>query len=214
MTQSRARELRWKMTDAERVLWSMLRRKQLDRFRFRRQAPIGPYFADFLCLEARLIVEVDGAHHFQEENLWRDYSRAKWLESEGFRVIRFTNDEVFRSSADVAQEIRRVLLECVATPLPAANRTRKCVPCVHLPPQGGKVRINCEASRIKHAECVMRAAPTKLCGHYRSGLQPHTRQLEIRLPPAAPGIQPDPNSRDIAARPDTRRVLRQNAARW
>ena len=113
---SRARELRWKMTDAERVLWSVLRRNQLDGFRFRRQAPIGPYFADFLCLEARLVIEVDGGQHFEEENVWRDYRRTQWLREQGFRVVRFTNDEVFRSSADVAQEIRRVLVECAANP--------------------------------------------------------------------------------------------------
>ncbi len=119
MTESRARQLRSQMTDAERVLWSILRRKQLAGFRFRRQAPIGPYFADFFCPGARLIVEVDGAQHFEEENSWRDYRRSKWLEEKGFRVIRFTNDAVFRQSGDVALEIQRVLLECAAPHPPA-----------------------------------------------------------------------------------------------
>lgn len=123
MAQQRARELRSNMTDAERVLWSMLRRKQLDEFRFRRQAPIGPYFADFLCPEARLVIEVDGSRHFEEANAWRDYRRTQWLREQGFRVIRFTNEEVFRSSADVAQEIRRVLLECAANP-PSGRQSR------------------------------------------------------------------------------------------
>lgn len=123
MGQLRARELRWKMTDAERVLWSILRRKQLDRFRFRRQAPIGPYFADFLCLEARLIIELDRAQHFEQENLWRDYRRTQFLREQGFQVVRFTNDEVFRSSEDVAQEILRVLRESAATP-PSGRQSR------------------------------------------------------------------------------------------
>lgn len=109
------------MTDAERVLWSVLRRNQLDGFRFRRQAPIGPYFADFLCLGARLVIEVDGGQHFEEENVWRDYRRTQWLREQGFRVVRFTNEEVFRSPEDVAQEIRRVLIECAANPPSARN---------------------------------------------------------------------------------------------
>jgi very-short-patch-repair endonuclease len=116
MPESRARELRWQMTDAERVLWSILRRKQLERFRFRRQAPIGPFFADFFCPEARLIIEVDGGQHFEEDNVWRDYRRSKWIEEQGFRVIRFTNDAVFRQPADVVDEIRRVLLERAKPP--------------------------------------------------------------------------------------------------
>lgn len=87
MGQLRAREPRSKIKDAERVLWSKLRRNQLDGFRFRRQRPIGPYFEDFLCLEVRLVIEVDGARHFEEENVWRDYQRTRWLVEQGFRVV-------------------------------------------------------------------------------------------------------------------------------
>ena len=60
VTTERARELRWSMTDAERRLWALLRRKKLAGYRFRRQAPVGPYIADFFCPAARLIIEVDG----------------------------------------------------------------------------------------------------------------------------------------------------------
>ena len=131
MTQSRARELRWQMTDAERVLWSILRRKQLEGFRFRRQVPIGRFFADFFCPATRLIIEVDGGQHFDEDNLWRDYRRSKWLKEQGFRVIRFTNDAVFRCPGDVAEEIRRVLLECKKPPFRRAvhaSRARDTFP--------------------------------------------------------------------------------------
>ena len=109
------------MTDAERVLWSILRGKQLDGFRFRRQVPLGPFVADFFCPEARLIIEVDGAQHFEEDNLWRDWSRTQWLEAQRFRVIRFTNDDVFQRAGDVAEEIRRVLRVCSSTPHPSPD---------------------------------------------------------------------------------------------
>ncbi|HEX5279034.1 MAG TPA: DUF559 domain-containing protein [Micropepsaceae bacterium] len=113
---TRARELRRNMTDAERVLWSVLRRKQLSGFRFRRQVQIGPYIADFFCPKARLVVEVDGGQHSEEENKWHDYRRTRWLEDHGCRVLRVWNDDVFRSAEDVALAIRQAL----RAPLPGA----------------------------------------------------------------------------------------------
>jgi len=88
-----ARALRRNPTEAERRLWSRLRHGQLDGFRFRRQVPLGPYIADFACLSARLIVEVDGGQHASRSE--QDGRRTTWLESSGFRVVRFWNHEVF-----------------------------------------------------------------------------------------------------------------------
>jgi very-short-patch-repair endonuclease len=91
----RARELRKNMTRAEKLLWSALRRKQIDGVRFRRQFPLGNYFADFVCLSARLIVEVDGETHVEPAQKRRDRRRTLWLNGEGFRVLRVCNEEVF-----------------------------------------------------------------------------------------------------------------------
>jgi very-short-patch-repair endonuclease len=81
------------MTGVERKLWSHLRRRRLAGHRVRRQAQIGPYFVDFICLAARLVIEVDGPSH--DESGEQDAARDRWLESRGYRVIRFTDDDVF-----------------------------------------------------------------------------------------------------------------------
>ena len=75
MIKDRARELRKNMTDAKRFLWSKLRRKQLKNYQFYRQKNIGDYIVDFYCPAAKLIVEVDGGHHFIEENIQKDETR-------------------------------------------------------------------------------------------------------------------------------------------
>ena len=90
----RARELRKNMTRAEKFLWAALRRKQIEGLRFRRQFPLGSYFADFVCLRARLIVEVDGEMHVEPARKNYDRRRTLWLNGEGFRVLRVWNDEV------------------------------------------------------------------------------------------------------------------------
>jgi very-short-patch-repair endonuclease len=108
-TKARARQLRRTMTDGERKLWSLLRRKQLAGFRFRRQAPIGPFIADFFCSEAKLIVELDGSPHLEEEQTYRDAARSRWLEAHGCRVIRVWNIDVFKRPADVTEFIHHAL---------------------------------------------------------------------------------------------------------
>jgi len=100
---ARARTLRREMTDAERRLWSKLRRGALDGYRFRRQHPVGPYIADFACVEAGLIVEIDGGQH--AEQVERDERRTVYLEQAGFRVVRFWNTEVLRNTEGVVAEI-------------------------------------------------------------------------------------------------------------
>jgi len=109
MTKAQARHLRRTMTEGERKLWQLLRRKQLAGFRFRRQAPIGPYIADFFCAEAKLIIELDGAPHIDEERTHRDADRTHWLETNGCRVIRFWNIDVFRRPTEVTEAIYQAL---------------------------------------------------------------------------------------------------------
>lgn len=107
MVSQTARYLRSNPTDAERKLWSPLRRKQLHGHRFRRQRPIGPYVVDFVCLEASLIIEVDGGQH--AEQLAKDEARTRFLEKQGFRVVRFWNNEVLANSTEVLEVIMQTL---------------------------------------------------------------------------------------------------------
>jgi very-short-patch-repair endonuclease len=79
MTLQQSRKLRRNMTPAERRLWAVLRRKQLSGFYFRQQAAIGPFVADFFCPKARLVVEVDGGLHSEEDRMRRDHERTRWL---------------------------------------------------------------------------------------------------------------------------------------
>ncbi len=97
-----ARSLRRDLTEAEQKLWRELRDRRLDRIKFRRQAPIGPYVADFVCLEAKLIVEIDGSQHAQSE---RDRVRDAELATRGFRVLRFWNDDVLKDIDRVCDTI-------------------------------------------------------------------------------------------------------------
>ena len=94
-TTSRARSLRSDMTDVERLLWRTIRSKQVNACRFRRQHPIGPYIADFACIERRLVVELDGGQH-QEQNA-RDEQRTVFLQTQGWQVLRFWNNGVLNN---------------------------------------------------------------------------------------------------------------------
>ncbi|WP_432670478.1 vitamin B12 dependent-methionine synthase activation domain-containing protein [Flavobacterium sp. SM2513] len=102
-------EMRNKPTDAEKVLWQALSGKKLENFKFRRQHIIGDYITDFICLKHNLIVEVDDSIHQLPENQVSDAERTKWLLSEGYKVIRFTNNEVFTNLENVLNEIINVL---------------------------------------------------------------------------------------------------------
>ena len=98
-----ARRLRREQTEWEHNLWTRLRRRQLKGFKFRRQHPIGPFFADFFCPEAKLVVEIDGSQHADELAL--DKNRTEFLRDAGYRVLRFWNHEI-RSEIDaVVQRI-------------------------------------------------------------------------------------------------------------
>ncbi len=111
MANERARNLRKTMSDGERKLWRALRAKQIEGLRFRRQHPIGRYIVDFVCLERRLIVEVDGGHHTEDEQIACDALRDQWLAAEGYRVMRVPNAEVFSNIAGVVDTIWAALQE-------------------------------------------------------------------------------------------------------
>ena len=107
MANERARKLRKEMTDTERIVWSELRGRRLGQHRFRRQHPIGPFVVDFVCLDKRFIVEIDGGHHSEPEQVKRDEHRTRWLEEAGYIVLRATNTDVFENIDGVAETILR-----------------------------------------------------------------------------------------------------------
>ena len=111
MPNERARTLRKAMSDGERKVWRALRVRQVDGMRFRRQHPIGPYIADFVCLERRLVVEVDGGHHTEDSQIAHDARRDRWLEAEGYRVLRFPAIDVFQNLDGVVDSIWAALQE-------------------------------------------------------------------------------------------------------
>jgi len=102
-----ARSLRKHATDPERLLWSRLRRRQLDGFRFRRQRAFGPYVCDFICLEAKLIVELDGSQHVEQMNY--DARRDDFMRSYGYRIVRFWNGDVISQTDIVVETIFEAL---------------------------------------------------------------------------------------------------------
>ena len=108
----KAKRLRRDMTEPERKLWSVLRNGRLDGAKFRRQQPVGPFIADFVCQEQRLIVEADGGQH--AENL-ADARRSAFLRSKGYRVLRFWNNEIMSNLDGVAQ----IVATALSTPHPA-----------------------------------------------------------------------------------------------
>lgn len=165
MSDTRARELRRNMTDAERVLWSVLRRKQLSGFRFRRQVQIGPYIADFVCPKMRLVIEVDGGQHSQEENALHDYLRTKFLEAHGYRVFRVWNDDVFRGPGDVAGAIYHAL----TAPPSGRNARRFQRRCAHLPPASRREGEKITHRRAFHEDIHPPGWNTRGCGRTCGG---------------------------------------------
>jgi very-short-patch-repair endonuclease len=103
----RARQLRQNATDAERLLWRKLRFWQIDGLKFRRQQPLGQYIVDFVCLEKRLVIEVDGGQHAENANY--DTQRDDWLRDQGFAVLRFWNHDVLKNITDVTERIFQTL---------------------------------------------------------------------------------------------------------
>jgi len=109
LPRDRARALRAAQTEVERRLWQRLRNRQLKGAKFRRQHPIGSYIADFICPDARLVVELDGSQHGEERARQADQRRTEYLESQGYRVLRFWNEEVLTNIDGVLETISRHL---------------------------------------------------------------------------------------------------------
>nr|GGH97631.1 hypothetical protein GCM10011355_19320 [Aquisalinus luteolus] len=105
----RARELRRNQTEAERRVWNALRNRQIDGHKFRRQHAIGPYIVDFVCLDRKLIIELDGGQHGEPQARAYDARRTEFLEQEGFDVIRFWNIDVFETLDGVLERIAEAL---------------------------------------------------------------------------------------------------------
>lgn len=121
MTCDFARKLRREQTDAERKLWHALRDRRFAGYKFRRQQPIGPYIADFVCFAVKLVIELDGSQHGITENAAADRVRTDFLQSEGFNVLRFWNHEMNDNFEGVMETIWRAL---VARPSPSPERSR------------------------------------------------------------------------------------------
>jgi very-short-patch-repair endonuclease len=104
-TLARARELRSTSTQAESKLWQHLRNRQLNNFKFVRQEPIGPYIADFVCRTKKLVIEIDGVTHETLEELAHDAARTAFLVREGYRVVRFSNEQIYGDLSPVLEAI-------------------------------------------------------------------------------------------------------------
>ena len=102
----RAAGLRKESTEAEKILWEKLRRKQVSGLKFRRQHALKYFIADFYCHKAKLVIEVDGGIHNQQQQKERDIARQNIISSWGIKVIRFTNDEVMNEIENVLEKIR------------------------------------------------------------------------------------------------------------
>jgi very-short-patch-repair endonuclease len=103
-----AKKLRANTTPHERILWRALKEIPAEGSHFRRQAPIGRYIVDFFCPARKLIIELDGGHHNDDETAERDRERQLWLEQEGYRVLRFWNSEI---TADLTAVLERIYVE-------------------------------------------------------------------------------------------------------
>ncbi len=102
-----SRQLRSELTEAESHLWQHLRARQVRGKKFRRQHPVGKYILDFACIEARLAIEVDGGQHSEMQN--QDNVRTAWLETQGWKVVRFWNNEVLQNIEGVLEEVFNAL---------------------------------------------------------------------------------------------------------
>lgn len=103
-----AKKLRANTTPHERILWRALKELPIEGSHFRRQAPIGSYVVDFVCPAKRLIIELDGGHHNEDGTAVRDLERQRWLEREGYRVVRFWNSDI---AGDLTAVLERIYVE-------------------------------------------------------------------------------------------------------
>ncbi len=117
----RSRSLRRSLTDAERIIWYGVRAHRLNGASFRRQTPIGPFIVDFVCHDARLIIEIDGSQHFEAEHERSDARRDAYLRARGYRVLRFNNHDVMTNRHGVLEAISIALGASPSLPSPASG---------------------------------------------------------------------------------------------
>ena len=122
---NRAKQLRRTMTRAETLLWRYLKADRIDGLSFRRQVPFRNYIADFACLSAKLIVELDGESHDFEARRKADQNRDAFFESQGFHILRFTNEQVMSNLAGVVEVIRLVASPSAPTSPPSLTLPHK-----------------------------------------------------------------------------------------
>ncbi len=103
-----ARQLRRNQSEAEEKLWLNLWKNNLDGVKFRRQQPFGKYIVDFISFEKKLIIEIDGGQHYEAPILQKDSQRTKYIESQGYRVIRFSNNDVLENLYGVLIKIKEI----------------------------------------------------------------------------------------------------------
>ena len=127
-----AKSFRREMTRAERKLWYALRAHRFDGFGFRRQMPLGRYILDFVCHYRGLVIEVDGGQHFSARQAARDSVRDRWLRTQGYRVIRFANNEVLSNLSGVLEYLTSI----IETPDPSVLKS-SIAANTPLPPCGG-----------------------------------------------------------------------------
>jgi len=138
-----AQDLRRNQTDAEQLLWGWLRARRLCGFKFRRQEILGPYVADFACLEPKLVIEVDGGQHAEQAR--QDARRTEYLEALGYRVIRFWDDEVLRDRDAVLEEILTLPSPGAIARQESSSPGRPSMsqpPCGEQQPGGGPVTVS------------------------------------------------------------------------
>jgi len=130
-----AKRLRETATGAEDLLWRRLHRFPISGTHFRRQAPIGPYVADFACMAARLIIEMDGSQHGREDVHRRDERRTRWLEAEGYRVLRFWNNDLTTNMDGVLEAIYATIYGSSSAEPVHLKHTRRRRQAVATPPR-------------------------------------------------------------------------------
>jgi very-short-patch-repair endonuclease len=123
IARQRANQVRRDHSDAEQALWARLRDRQLCGAKFRRQHPIGPFVADFCCPQGKLIVELDGGQH--AARVAADQKRSRFLEEQGYRVLRFWNHDVLKDTVAVLERIAEVLNPPHPYPLPGRARVKR-----------------------------------------------------------------------------------------
>ncbi|MBO9590364.1 endonuclease domain-containing protein [Devosia sp.] len=157
---TRPRQLRRNATDAENRLWYVLRNRSLGGWKFVRQFPVGPYIADFACREAALIVELDGGQHADNAN---DFIRTKYLNAQGYGVLRFWNGDVLQNRDAVMWAIQSTIEGSPSPDLRFAPAT--------LSPMGRGIR-GVRAVASSHRQALARSIPLPIGGERDEGVSP------------------------------------------